>query len=522
MSEMWDVQSDEIAQDYDEEQQLLQNLFQTKHVYTISQIKNVMSTGHLTFAQLLERYEETLIGWLDDEAQAILQVLQDGAYLAQVWSWIEDTDTYKQWVNIYLENKDQLIYIARYYIDHPDYGYDLRQSALEAKNELYLAQTQPGEPADLNFDPYTAEYEEPDTEFINAPLMAGDSDYDRFLGEDDSDFLFDDRGMTSVPIEQAEAMELKPQEYLSLRSSDVGKQIKAMRDTAIEYRKENFRLRRDWKLLGLHRKPKYLDEYTLQKILKAEHRDELNNIAKGLTDLAHQGYAPQDLLLLLIDGTYFDFVSYKVKIPSTLGANTLQEFGAYYADEVLDYAQSIQDPPGWHEASEAHYSQLIDKIDPSNSLLYDESRVEWSRLFNEVVLEHIFNGASVKDAYKQAYHACKMAQSPQGEIAYRQAMAVGKSYGQAMHDFYEAAYASGDIIRPRDRVISVHPERMIILTAASQYTNQRTINWNIARLKARNNELYIPVGAEATLKRRLFNAVKSLRWDTPTILKLKE
>jgi hypothetical protein len=188
----------------------------------------------------------------------------------------------------------------------------------------------------------------------------------------------------------------------------------------------------------------------------------------------------------------------------------------------LDYAQSIQDPPGWHEASEAHYSQLIDKIDPSNSLLYDESRVEWSRLFNEVVLEHIFNGASVKDAYKQAYHACKMAQSPQGEIAYRQAMAVGKSYGQAMHDFYEAAYASGDIIRPRDRVISVHPERMIILTAASQYTNQRTINWNIARLKARNNELYIPVGAEATLKRRLFNAVKSLRWDTPTILKLKE
>jgi hypothetical protein len=139
-----------------------------------------------------------------------------------------------------------------------------------------------------------------------------------------------------------------------------------------------------------------------------------------------------------------------------------------------------------------------------------------------VVLEHILSGSVVAEAYKQAYHACKMSLSPSGESAYRQALSVGKKYGEAMHEFYKLAYANKEIERARDRVVSVHPDKMVVLTASSQYKTTREINWKIAKIKASNNELYVEATADQTLKQRVFSALKSLCWNQTLILKLKQ
>jgi hypothetical protein len=215
---------------------------------------------------------------LDEESQALLKVLQDGAFLQQVWSWLSDTQEYKQWVHIYIENRDRLTEIARYYRNHSDYGFDLARSALDAKNELYLAQTQPGEPEDFNFDRYTGVHEEPDTEYIQVSI-SGDGDYP-LTWMTLRRITIMRIGGHSIPIQQAEELELKPVEYLNLRFSDVGKMIEQVRRTAVAYRKRNYILRRDWKRLGLPCKPKYLDEAQLEHILKARMGTGLNNISR--------------------------------------------------------------------------------------------------------------------------------------------------------------------------------------------------------------------------------------------------
>jgi hypothetical protein len=518
MAKLWDVQSDEMATDY-EDHEILNQLFTTKFEYSLKVIKNVMACGYLTFNQLLKRYEEPLCKWIDQEAQDVLQVLRDGAYLQEVWSWLNDSDTYKQWVSIYIENKSRLEEIAEYYLTHPDFNYDLRNSALDAKNSLYLAQTQPGDPQNFNFDGYTSIEEKPEEEFITISVP-GSEDYDRFYLEDEVE-MFDDRGISSSTITDAEEKELKPDSYSDLKHSDIGKMIASIRQQAIDYRKENFIQRRDWKKLGFFSKPKYLDEATLQRKLSTLHRDELDKITIRLSNLSHEGTAPQDLLLLLIDGTYIDFVSYDVKLQSDgISVQTLQEFGQLFADEVIDNAEGLQDPPGWHKANEIYYSRMLS--DYHAPVLYDDSRTETSRLFNEVVLEHIIDGKGVSEAYKQAYHACKMAISPEGDLAFRRAVNSGKSYGQAMHEFYNAAYKAGDLARPRDRVIAVHPDKIVILTASSQYTKEREINWNIARIKANNAELFVPADAPSEFKQRIFHAVQSLRWHPAIVCKLKE
>ncbi len=529
----------EVYEGFEDEQQLRLDLLQEKYHYSLADIKRIMSEGALTFNQLLERFEETLVGWIDDEAQAILRILHDGAYLYQVWSWIMDKDDYKQWVQIYLENKQQLEVLAAYYISHDDYGFDLRNSAIEAKNELYLAQTMPGEPANLDYDPYTGAYEEKDTVFLSGESLDGDPNYDRYHFSDD-DLLFDDRGVSSVPINQSTQLELTPREYPFLRHSDVGIDILKLRELAISFRRQNFKQRHpslrydfapdqrdsDQRVLRItrHKKAKYLTDDQLEALLKSRVPLGLANIKRKLTDLMDDNVPVQDILLLLYGGIYLDFLAREIKIPAHLGMSTqnLEAYAVNFADEIFDYAWPIQDPPGWYPSNEVYYADILEKDPFLQSIPYDESKTEWSRLFNEVVLEHIFAGKNVNEAYKQAYHACKMAQSPKGEQVYRKAIASGTDYGQAMHRFYEAAYAVGDLQRPRDRVITVFPEKMIVLTASSEYQGAREINWKIAKIKADNNELYIPIDAKQSLKQRLFNAVISMKWSPQTIQKLRQ
>ena len=519
MPELWDIQSDELTFDYDEEQALLQSLFTTKCHLSLDVIHGVIASGQLTFDQLLQRYEENLMGWLDDRSQHLLQFLRDGQYLQEVWSWISATEQYKKWVNIYLENEERLTAIAEYYQTHDEFGFDLRNSSIEARNELYLAQTQPGDPNNFNLDRYTGVEEEPEENYVQASIE-GDGDYDRYYLEEDEE-LFEDRGIASTAISDAETKELKPVDYTDLRRSDVGKRISDIRQQAIKYRRENFIQRRDWKKLGLAHKPEYLDESKLQTLLKVRHAKELQVIGTELSRLSHEGVPAQDLLLLLIDGTYIDFVSRNVRLQSDgASVTTLQEFGQLFADEVLDHALALQDPAGWHESNDAYYARLLSDRKPV--VLYDDSTVETSRLFNEVVLEHILSGSQVSEGYRQAYHAIKMAQSPSGESAYRQAVHQGKSRSQAMHAYYDAAYKVGDLTRPRDRIVAVHPDRMIVLTAASQFAVQREISWKIARLKAANNELYVQAEAPSLFKQQVFQVVKSLNWHLNLIGKLKE
>lgn len=519
MAELWDIQSDELAFEYDEEQALLESLFTSKCHLSLDMIRGVIASGLLTFDQLLQRYEAVLTGWLDDRSQHLLQFLRDGQYLQEVWSWISDTEQYKQWISIYLENEDRLTAIAEYYQTHDDFGFDLRNSAIEARNELYLAQTQPGDPNNFNMDRYTGVEEKSEDAYIQTSIE-GDGDYDRYYLEEDED-MFEDRGVTSTAISDAETKELKPVDYIDLKHSDVGKLISDIRQHAIQYRRENFLQRRNWKKLGLCRKPEYLDESKLQILLKVQHTKELQDIAEELSRLSHEGVAAQDLLLLLIDGTYIDFLSRDIRLQAGgASAITLQEFGQLFADEVLDHAQAFQDPVGWHEADEGYYARLL--ADRKPIVLYDDNKVETSQLFNEVVLEHILAGHRISDGYKQAYYAVKMAQSPAGEQAYRQAVHHGESHNQAMHAFYNAAYIAGDLPRPRDRIVAVHPDRMIVLTAASQFEVRREINWKIARLKATNNELYVQAGAPLSFKQQVFEVVKSLNWHLNLIGMLKE
>ncbi len=389
--------------DFDEEQELLDELFKEKMV-PLEVIRGVISTGFLTFEQLLERYEPALIGYIDEESVALLKFLQDAAYLQEVWSWLSDTDSYKQWMHIYIENRDRLSEIVNYYRNHLDYGYDLARSALDAKNELYLAQTQPGEPQNFDLDGYKGVYEEPDTEFIQVSVP-GDGNYDYLLDDPEEDYLYEERGIPSVPIQQEEDLEMKPTEYLSLRHSGVGKLVQKVRRTAVSYRRENYIQRRDWEKLGLHYKPDYLDELKLQEMTKTRLKSSLKLITKKLNKLLIYGIPKKDVLLLLMDGVYIDSLSYDINIP---GEGTLQQFGKDFADHVLDNAQAMQDPPGWHDAHEHGYAEAIEKTDFFAEISYDDSRVETSALFNKLVIEHILQGASVKDPYKNAYHGHKM------------------------------------------------------------------------------------------------------------------
>jgi len=189
---------------------------------------------------------------------------------------------------------------------------------------------------------------------------------------------------------------------------------------------------------------------------------------------------------------------------------------------VLDHAHALQDPPGWQEANEFDYAELVEKYDFFSQVPYDETRVKHSALFNQSVVEHILHGASVKDAYKKAYHHCKMDQSPLGAYAYRTSRSHGLSHSQAMREFYEAAYAGGDLERPRDRVVTVHHQEMVILTAQSNYQFERHINAKIAAIKANQRELYIPRDAPAPLKLKLFTFLQSLHLSKPVIEGLRE
>jgi hypothetical protein len=504
--------------DYDEQQALISQLFVSKMI-PLEVIRGVISSGLLTFDKLLARYEPVLIGFVDEESQALLKVLQDGAYLQQVWSWLSDTEGYKQWVHIYIENRDRLTEIARTYRTHPDYGFDLARSAQEAKNELYLAQTQPGEPEDLNYDSYTGAHDVPETDYVQVPVP-GDSDYPHYLDDPEENYYHEDRGISSIPIQQAEDMELKPVEYLNLRHSDVGKMIEQIRRTAVSYRKRNYILRRDWMRLGLPCKPKYLDEAQLEHILRVRMGTGLKVITQKLTNLLDKGVPKQDVLLILMDGVYIDFLAREITIPCE--GQTLQDFAINFADEVLDHAHALQDPPGWRVSDEYAYAEVIDGLDFFSQVPYDDSRVEFSTTFNRIVIENILQSASVKDAYKNAYHGYKMAQSPLGAYAYRLSRAQGLSHGQAMREFYEAAYSGGDLERPRDRVVTVHPDQLIVLTAQSNYQTQRSINAKIAAIKANQRELYIPKDAPAPLKIKLLTFLQSLHLSKPVIEGLRE
>ena len=672
--------------DIEEEQQLLNELFQVKFSYTLPQIKGVMSCRFLTFQQMLDRYQDTLVGWMDDEAQKILRILQDGAYLQEVWSWLENDSEYKKWVDIYNDNYQRLDQIAAFYLDHDDMGNDFRVSAQEAKNELYLTQTQPANPLVDTKDSYTGEailldkfptdlngsvkhpprhetgdyaklqnalkkafntaflpksfppcrpksfptyavvddngsvytkYEfitkssvevklpdpiqvkffdvpnEPEAvikkrpfnkpnfhaqmfplpirgtaevvpsippvgqvdrfpklnnrqqlsredyfnEYIAGSAPKGDGDYDRYLGVEEND-LFDDRGITSVPINQAEELEYKPKDYLSLRFSDVGKLIHKIRSEAIKIRRENFKQRHAGPKRKLVFNPKtnqyrlvikppikkkYISDDQLQGILEQKFFIELEIIITRIQHLLACGTEPQDALLLVMDGTYIDFILPAITMPLSLGnARTLAEFAENFEHEVLDNALCVQDPAGWYDSSEIYYASVLRSWDPSHAIQYDDSKLEWSRLFNEVVIEHILSGYSVSESYKQAYHACKMASSPNGEIAYRQVLASGKTYGEAMHAFYQAAYQAGDLERPRDRVVSVHPDKVVVLTGSSDYQATREVNWKVARIKAQNRELFVASNADLSLKQRMFNAVNSLNWNKFLIANLRE
>jgi hypothetical protein len=111
-----------------------------------------------------------------------------------------------------------------------------------------------------------------------------------------------------------------------------------------------------------------------------------------LTDLLVRGIPKQDVLLLLMDGVYIDFLSRKITIPGE--GCTLQQFAQNFADEVLDHAHALQDPPGWREADEYDYAERIEKLDFFSQVPYDDSRVELSSLFNKIVIENILQGAA--------------------------------------------------------------------------------------------------------------------------------
>jgi hypothetical protein len=504
--------------DYDEQQAVLKELFAPEKV-PLDVIKCVMRTGFLTFKQLLERYEPVLIGCLDEESQALLKILQDGEYLQQVWSWIGDSQGYKQWVHIYIENRDRLTAIADYWRNHPDDRFDFAYLAQEAKNELYLAQTQPGEPRNFDLDGYTGIEDEPDYEYIQVNVP-GEGNYSHYLDDPEENCFYELREVTSIPLQQEEQQELKPVEYLNLRFSDVGKMIEQVRRTAVSFRKQNYRLRRDWKRLGLPRKPRYLDESCLEQILKTRLGTGLTVIREKLKKLLQEGIPKQDVLLLLLDGVYIDFLSQEIHLPS--GGDTLHEFAQNFADDVLDQAYALQDPPGWVEADEYEYAERLEKEEEFLQIPYDDTQIEYSSIFNRIVIENILQGASIKDAYKRAYHGYKMAQSPLGAYAYRLVRHHGQSHAQAMREYYEAAYAGGDLRRPRDRIINVYTDKITVLTAQSNYQTKRHINGKIAAIKAVQKELYIPKDAPMPLKVQLFAFLKSLHLSAPVIEGVKE
>jgi hypothetical protein len=111
--------------------------------------------------------------------------------------------------------------------------------------------------------------------------------------------------------------------------------------------------------------------------------------------------------------------------------------------------------------------------------------------------------------------------SPTGQIAFRQAVAMGQSEAQAMTEFWKAAYKSGEVERPRDKIISCDKDGITVLTGPSNYKTSRKITWTVAVIKAKEHELVVPKDTTPELMRSLYSNMLRLKWSNQFMANLK-
>jgi hypothetical protein len=150
----------------------------------------------------------------------------------------------------------------------------------------------------------------------------------------------------------------------------------------------------------------------------------------------------------------------------------------------------------------------------------DDESPKTSKAFAKAMVEAVENGKSVQAAIANAWDGWRMSKSPTGQAAYVKSRAENGDDKQAMIAFYDAAHASGEIIRPRDRVVKVQDNKIVILTARSGFKTERTIDVAIAKLKAKGNEMYVPKDADSKFKQTLFSLLS--QWPMQLLASMKE
>lgn len=194
-----------------------------------------------------------------------------------------------------------------------------------------------------------------------------------------------------------------------------------------------------------------------------------------------------------------------------------------FEDDIID---SIPEQAGIYDYSEYEYEPILEEFHKQTIELLKEKGIKYSPKWSPTFIISAFKSITedqldVGKAISVAYDDFREAVSPTGFNAFRQTMSDGGTPSQAMRAFYQAAKSSGEYIA-RDKVCGASDKGVILLTASSGYSRNRSVAWSLFKLKANQGEVFVPHNASTTSKVWLHTKLKSLFWSDQLINKLAE
>jgi hypothetical protein len=301
----------------------------------------------------------------------------------------------------------------------------------------------------------------------------------------------EEREITSVPISQMNEQEMKVTNdyyYLKLRFQPVIDELTRQylfKHLVESYSPEEAEYIVKSSLLGI----------SFKKALKQEFHN----------------FAPQDLAAIIMD-LPFDF---------SVNGN-LDNIIDLFSDDILE---SIVESSGIVDYDEHCYEDEIELLHQETLQLLEKVSNDHSPKQSAIFTTEAFKaiaeaGLPIRKAHELAYEKFREI-SPTGLNAYRQALSLGKSPHKAMAAFYQCASQAGEYT-PRDKFHSATYDFVKVKTASSGFSKIRKINWDIAKLKARNTELYVDPKSPDKSKRWLYETLLAKNWSQKLISSLAE
>jgi hypothetical protein len=512
----------------------------TIKVSPVQMLQKVIERRKLTYVQAYERYADQLVTIAAKypesllEAMTFLTDLRYGAYLQQVWDVVitaQKEKGYSQWVQLYKDYAVQLREISEWKGDQAD-------SARDLLSELYLAQTQPGEPMEDDIDPYTGEVEakeefvkfnENDADMDDPEMMSfiasGDFQGDLF----DQEHEWNEAGeMTSVSIRQGEEQDLRPTEKLFSLRLRVARKLEDIRWEAGECLK-TLVVPTD---IPEDDREEWIDDQVRAHVEKSK---PALKFIEMLNDISPD-FEPQDIFIVFTSAVWLDNMGGLVRLSN---GSSIETFADIHGDAILDY---LTDEKSWKNLSainnapldepydEASADKVLEMIDNYTDDFQEEflkmlpethPQAAQTRSFNAGMLDAIESGLSIKQAVDAGWREWRFETSPTGAKVYDVAISKGMTMKAAMTEFWKTAYATKEVARPRDRIVSADATGITVLTGTSNYHAERRITWGIARLKAQQSELVVLGDAALEFKKTLMGLMKINRWPQPLVAGLK-